>query len=335
LVSPTFFVRQYGLIYQQNNWQVPLQAIQEKRTKRCLAGDIRYEPLTDTEETFVSELVANVAKGFNEPKAINYLLAAMLYRRADQLPLKYDRATVPNWFANEYLKFMFTCPNLFQTRGEADSYYQFIQGWVDYVHSNIFKNPDSQLWQNIALFFSQVANFIPLYFTTANLRDIYTKRAEIIEFSLKNRGCSIDCIFPARSPNRTKIRLGIISDHFAPQTETFATIPVFEHLNRNQFEIYLYALNTSGHQLEQYCQSRADKLVALPKDFASQVQTIRADDLDILFFGTNLTAINKPVDLASNPPFGEGTNYIFLFPDNHRNPPHGLLHRRPIYRAGC
>jgi len=266
-----------------------------KQHQALLATDIRYEPLTDTEETLVSELVANVAKGFNEPKAINYLLAAMLYRRADQLPLKYDRAAVPNWFANEYLKFMFTCPNLFQTRGEADSYYQFIQGWVDYVHSNIFKNPDSQLWQNIALFFSQVANFIPLYFTTANLREIYTKRAEIIEFSLKHRGCSIDCIFPARSPNRTKIRLGIISDHFAPQTETFATIPVFEHLNRNQFEIYLYALNTSGHPLEQYCQSRADKLVALPKDFASQVQTIRTDDLDILFFGTNLTAINKPV----------------------------------------
>ncbi|AFZ08066.1 glycosyl transferase family 2 [Oscillatoria nigro-viridis PCC 7112] len=266
-----------------------------KQHQALLASDIRYEPLTDTEETFVSELVANVAKGFNEPKAINYLLAAMLYRRADQLPLKYDRATVPNWFANEYLKFMFTCPNVFQTRGEADSYYQFIQGWIDYLHTNLFKNADSPLWQNIALLFAQVANFIPLYFTTANLRDIYTKRAEIIEFSLKNRGSSIDCIFPARSPNRTKIRVGIINDHFAPQTETFATIPVFEHLNRNQFEIYLYALNTSGHQLEQYCQSRADKLVALPKDFTSQVQTIRADDLDILFFGTNLTAINKPL----------------------------------------
>ncbi|MEG4005489.1 glycosyltransferase [Microcoleus sp. Pol11C1] len=266
-----------------------------KAHQALLATDIRYEPLTDTEETFVSELVANVAKGFNEPKAINYLLAAMLYLRADQLSLKYDRATVPNWFANEYLKFMFTCPNVFQSRGEADTYYLFIQGWIDYLHSNLFKNTDSPLWQNIALLFAQVANFIPLYFTTANLRDIYTKRAEIIEFSLKNRGSSIDCIFPARSPNRTKIRLGIINDHFAPQTETFATIPVFEHLNRNEFEIYLYALNTSGHQLEQYCQSRADKLVALPKDFASQVQTIRADDLDILFFGTNLTAINKPL----------------------------------------
>ncbi len=266
-----------------------------KQHQAMLNSDIRDEPLTDIEESFVSELTANVAKGFDDPKAINYLLAAMLYCRAHQLPIKYDRAMLPNWFANEYLKFMFTCPNLFQTAGEADSYYQFIQGWIDYIHTNLFKNADSPLWQNIALFFSQVANFIPLYFTTANLRDIYTKRADIIEFALKNRGCSIDCIFPGRSPARTKIRLGIISDHFAPQTETFATIPVFEHLDRNQFEIYLYALNTSGHQLEQYCQSRADKLVALPKDFASQVQTIRADDLDILFFGTNLTAINKPV----------------------------------------
>ena len=266
-----------------------------KQHYAMLATDIRDEPLIDTEETFARELVANVAQGFNDPKAINYLLAAMLYRRADQLPLKYERATIPNWFANEYLKFMFTCPNLFQTRGEADSYYQFIAGWIDYIHTNLFKNVGSPLWQNIAVLFAQIANFIPLYFTTANLRELYTKRADIIEFALKNRGSSIDCIFPARSPARTKIRLGIISDHFAPQTETFATIPVFEHLDRNQFEIYLYALNTSGHQLEQYCQSRADKLVTLPQEFASQVETIRTDDLDIMFFGTNLTAINKHV----------------------------------------
>ena len=266
-----------------------------KAHQSLINSDIKDEPLTDTEQTFVNELAANIAKGFNDPKAINYLLAAMLYRRADQLPLKYDRAQIPNWFANEYLKFMFASPNLFKTVGEADNYYQYIQGWVNYIHSNIFKNPDAQLWQNIALLFSQVANFIPLYFTTANLRELYTKRAEIIEFALKSRGSSIDCIFPGRSPNRTKIRLGIINDHFTPQTETFATIPVFEHLNRNQFEIILYALNTNGHQLEQYCQSRADKLVTLPTDFASQVQTIRADDLDILFFGTNLTAVNKPL----------------------------------------
>lgn len=259
-----------------------------------LNSGIKDETLTDEEQTFVNQLAVQIAKGFEEHKTINHLLAAMLYRRADRLPIKYERAAIPNWFVNDYLKFMFVCPNLFQEIGEADNYYRYLQGWLDYVHTNIFNNKDSQIWQNIALFFSQVANFIPLYFTTANLRDIYTKRADIMELALKNRGFQVDYVFPARPATRSKIRLGVLNDHFAPQTETFATLPVFEHLDRSQFEIFLYALNVSGHQLEQYCQSRVDKLVPLPKDFALQVQTIRDDDLDILFIGTNLTAINKP-----------------------------------------
>ncbi|MDF0553486.1 glycosyltransferase [Kamptonema sp. UHCC 0994] len=259
-----------------------------------LNSGIKDETLTDEEQTFVNQLATQIAKGFDEVKTINYLLAAMLYRRADRLPIKYERAAIPNWFVNDYLKFMFVCPNLFQEIGEADNYYRYLQGWLDYVHTNIFNNQDSQIWQNIALFFSQIANFIPLYFTTANLRDIYTKRADIMELVLKNRGFQVDYVFPPRPATRSKIRLGVLNDHFAPQTETFATLPVFEHLDRSKFEIFLYALNVSGHQLEQYCQSRVDKLVPLPKDFALQVQTIRDDDLDILFIGTNLTAINKP-----------------------------------------
>jgi hypothetical protein len=85
-----------------------------KAHQALLNSGIKDETLTDGEQDFVNQLAGQIAKGFNEPKAINYLLAAMLYRRADQLPLKYDRAAVPNWFANEYLKFMFTCPNLFK-----------------------------------------------------------------------------------------------------------------------------------------------------------------------------------------------------------------------------
>ncbi|HLO47165.1 MAG TPA: glycosyltransferase [Kamptonema sp.] len=262
--------------------------------QKLLNSGIKDETITDSEQTFINQLAQQIAQGFEQPKTINCLLAAMLYRRADRLPIKYERAAIPNWFANDYLKLMFTCPNLFQEIGEADNYYRYFQGWLNYVHTNIFNNPDSQLWQNIALFFTQIANFIPLYFTTANLRDVYTKRADIMELVLKNRGFEVDYVFPARPATRSKIRLGVLNDHFAPQTETFATLPVFEHLDRSKFEIFLYALNVSGHQLEQYCQSRVDKLVPLPKDFALQVRTIRDDDLDILFIGTNLTAINKP-----------------------------------------
>lgn len=262
--------------------------------KALLGSGIKDEPLTEREQVFVNSIVEQVAQGFEHPKAINYLLAALLYQGVHQFPLKYERAPIPAWFANDYLRYMFTWPNFYKELGEVDCYYNYFHQWLTYIHAHIFNNLEAPLWQNIAGFFSQVANFIPLYFTTANLRDLYEKRAEILEQTLKNQGCQLDYQFPERPGDRTKIRLGILNDHFQPQTETFATIPIFEHLDRNQFEIFLYACNVGQHPLEQYCQSRVDKLVALPNDFNAQVQMLRADDLDILFIGTNLTAVNKP-----------------------------------------
>ncbi|MEG4030904.1 MULTISPECIES: FkbM family methyltransferase [unclassified Microcoleus] len=270
-----------------------------KAHQLLLKSNIKDEALTDAEKIVIDRLTAHLSQGIKTPKDINYLLAAALYRRADQLLLKYENAAIPNWFVNDYLKFMFAAPTLFQEIGEADNYCQYVQGWVSYLHSNIFKNPNSQVWQDIAWFFTQIANFIPLYFNSRNLKDIYTKRADIIEYAVKNRGAAIDCIFPARSANRQKIRLGVLTKHFGAMTETFATLPAFEYLNREQFEIILYALNLDGNKLEQYCQSRADRLVKLSNDLPSQVQAIRADDLDILLIATNITAVTHPISLLA------------------------------------
>ncbi|MEG5050377.1 MULTISPECIES: glycosyltransferase [unclassified Microcoleus] len=270
-----------------------------KTHQMLLNSAIKDDPFTDTEKTFIDRLASHLSQGVKNPKDINYLLAAALYRRADQLMLNYENAVIPNWFVNDYLKFMFAAPTLFQEIGEADNYCRYVQGWVSYLHSNIFKNPNSQVWQDIAWFFTQSANFIPLYFNSENLKDIYTKRADIIEYAMKNRGAAIDCIFPARPANRPKIRLGVLTKHFGAMTETFATLPAFEYLNREQFEIILYALNLDGNKLEQYCQSRADRLVKLSNDLPSQVQTIRADDLDILLIATNITAVTHPISLLA------------------------------------
>ncbi len=264
-----------------------------------LHSNIKDESLTDTEKTLIDRLTAHISQGIKTPKDINYLLAAALYRRADQLLLNYENAAIPNWFINDYLKFMFAAPMLFQEIGEADNYCRYVQGWISYLHRNIFTNQNSKVWQDIAWFFTQSANFIPLYFNSENLKDIYTKRADIIEYAMKNRGAAIDCIFPARPANRQKIRLGVLTKHFGAMTETFATLPAFEHLNREQFEIILYAINLDGNKLEQYCQSRADRLVKLSNDLPSQVQTIRADDLDILLIATNITAVTHPISLLA------------------------------------
>jgi Predicted O-linked N-acetylglucosamine transferase, SPINDLY family len=62
-----------------------------------------------------------------------------------------------------------------------------------------------------------------------------------------------------------KIRLGILADNFSTQAEIFATLPVYKHLNRDEFEIILYFINASGHRFEKCCLGYTDVAVKLPQ----------------------------------------------------------------------
>ncbi len=257
------------------------------------------ETLTEQEQNFVNTLSVHISKGFDEPRAIQYLLVAMLYQRADQLPLQPDLTHISQWLLQDYLKYIFKFPCLFQEIGEADNYYRYLYQWLDYLQENISNNPESALWQYIAKFFLQTANFISLYFTTENVKDIYTKRANIIELALKIQGCQIDYDFPERPVERKKIRLGILAAHFQPSTETFHTLPAYKHLDWNNFEIILFTASSNNSRLERYCAGHADALVTLPSDLQSQVQTIRDANLDILLIATNVTAVTNQITLLA------------------------------------
>ena len=259
---------------------------------------VKNETLTQEEETFVESISAEIRKGQNEPKAINYLLAAMLYLSAENLPLSHNLSPIPQWFINDYLKFILNYCPYFQELGEADGYYHYMQEWVDYIHLSIFANQDSLFWKNVAMSFLQLANFIPVYFSEANLKNIYVKRAEILEYVLKLNGHEIDYNFSDSSAKYRKKRIGILASHFTPAAETFASLPVYEYLSRD-FEVILYSLSHTGHRLEQYCQSCANSFKLLPNDLTDQVNLIRSDDLDILFVGTNITAGTNQVCLLS------------------------------------
>ncbi len=264
--------------------------------KALLESGIKHHANTPDEQALIRQLSSGIVWGLDAPNALQSFIAATLYCYPHQLQIPYTNAPIPKWFAQDYLKFMFASPTLFHEPGEVEQYYRYVQGWVKYVHQKIFSNSDSPLWQSVAEFFTQGnANFAPLYFSHANLKSVYIKRAEIIEFALNNRGFEVDYVFPPRSTNRPKIRLGILKNHFNSATETLATLPVFEHLDRQRFEIVLYANQVNGSQLEGYCQSRADRLVKLPEPLSEQVQTLRNEDLDILFIGTNITELNKPL----------------------------------------
>ncbi|MEH2204207.1 MAG: glycosyltransferase [Nostoc sp.] len=269
-----------------------------KTHKMLVNSSIKYESLTDEEQIFTNDIFKTISQGFDEPKAIQHLLVAMLYGRADQLPLRHDLSRIPSWLIKDYLQFLFSSPVHFQEPGDAENYYYYMQGWIDYLHTSIFKNPDSRLWDEIINNFTPLANFIPLYFNEHNLKDIYAKRGEIIEFLLKAKGYEVDYEFVDRPITRKKIRLGVLAAHFLPGSETFAYLPVYEYISRD-FEVILYSLNQTGHQLEQYCQSCANSFKVLPQDLTEQANIIRADDLDILFIATNVTAVTNQICFLS------------------------------------
>lgn len=202
---------------------------------------------------------------------------------------------------NNYLKFLFSSHSYFQEIGQADNYHQYLQNSLDYLYTSIFNNSnsDSELWHEVVNNFAQKANFIPLYFNEANLKDIYVKRAEIIEYFLKLKGYEIDYEFTDRPTNRKKIRLGILAHNFLPSAETFAYLPVYEYLTRD-FEVILYSLTETGHTLEQYCQLSANSFKLLPAELSAQVNTIRGDNVDILFIATNVTAITNQIFLLAS-----------------------------------
>lgn len=207
-------------------------------------------------------------------------------------------ATPKSSSSKSFPKEVIEAPNFFQEIRELEHYYHCKYQWVNDLHQSILENKNSEPWYNIAELFTQNSNFIPLYFSEFNLKDIYIKRAAILEYILQQNNHEIDFGFKNTLSTRRKTRLGILAAHYQPSAETFAALPVYEYLSR-EFEVILYSITQTGHPLEQYCQSCANSFKVLPTHLADQVDAIRSDDLDILFIATNVTAVANQVCLLS------------------------------------
>ena len=262
-----------------------------------LNSSLKLEPLTESEQTFISKLTKKLAKNFENSGGIQYLLAAMLYQCADQLPVPVDLSRIPQWFVNAYIKYVLQFPQYFTKAGEIEHYNSYLQQWVEYLHQAILSEHNSFVWMEVASEFVQNANFIWLYFNPANLKDIYVKRAELIEYVLTNTGHQLDWEFPTRTLAK-KIRLGILAAPLIPSTETFVSLPVYEYISR-EFEVILYSFTQTDHSLERYCQSCANSFKILPINLKEAVNLIRNDELDILYIAADITTVINPICLLA------------------------------------
>jgi len=219
---------------------------------------------------------------------VQYLLAAMLYLYPHQMAIKTDIQGLPEWFMEDYFRFLWKKPLYFREVSEVDEYWYYIKNLVADLYHNIRACPDQVSSKQMALI--SVRNFdrMPLLFTKRPLKEIFFQHARLIDFAFRLLGYELDYFFPqaSRSGN-AKIRLGIFLESLNLSTEVFASLPVFKTLDRDKFEVFLYAYNIDGNPIEQHVRTLVDKFIAVPKDVNDCVRAIRNDDLDALFFGNS------------------------------------------------
>ncbi|MCC5899578.1 MAG: glycosyltransferase [Phormidium sp. BM_Day4_Bin.17] len=260
---------------------------------------LRDELPTPDDQTTIAQLRQTLSQGLQAPGALQAFLCATLYGYPHQFNIQYHNAPIPNWMTELYLTYLFESPRLFKDLGEVDQYHQYFTDWTHYLQQKRLSQPDSPASQLLAKAYANLANLTPLCFSRRDSRRVQETRAALLEQYLEQQGAQLDYTFPPR-PEQRPIRFGILCLNTLPSAETFTTLPAFQHLDRNQFHIYLYALQTTGHPYERHCQDCADQVRTLPADnLQEMVNQVRADDLDVLLIGTNITARSYPLTLLS------------------------------------
>jgi len=224
------------------------------------------------------------------------LLATMLVAPAWQWTEAPAFDQVPLWLWADYASYVFAVPQGFTACGQAEVFAAHYLRRLEEVARLVATNRGSSAIRVLVLTYQQVGNCIPLYFSTSSLRRHYELRGRIL--TAASGSAPSAAAFPPALEGR-KLRVGFINRHFGPQTETYTTLPSFEQLDPERFEVILFAHRATETPLDAYARSRARELQLLPKDLAAQVQQLRNAALDVAVFGTNVTAVTHEVTLLA------------------------------------
>jgi len=257
-----------------------------------LNAELHAYPLSKIDKAFAQQALKIWKKS---PQVNGRLLVLMLYFPPYVLPLRtWFSLNLPPWFINDFFWYLLKPPRLLQKTGDADRYYAYITELLNLLFSNAQQDPNNSLWQQLSQFVANEVSLSMMYFMPAssNPLSVLRARSALLQFSAQLKGWQLAWQPPLYQAHE-KVRVGVLAKHFAPGTETFSSLPLFEFLDKTYFEVFLYALQNQNSLLETYCQQKAEKFLVLPEDVPQAVQQIRNDNLDIMLLGTNVTASGK------------------------------------------
>jgi len=146
-----------------------------------LITGIKDHPFTEEEQNFLEDVTTCVLnRGFNDPSFIRYFLVLILYYYPHQFPQGwYEGVSIPEWFMDEFLKFLLVNPAQFTDHYDAENYYEYVLGLITYLHGKITTNRGSIIWHNIRKFIRENSNFYLLNGSGRDLSQFQQKLQEI------------------------------------------------------------------------------------------------------------------------------------------------------------
>ncbi len=216
------------------------------------------------------------------------LVAAMLLVSPWQWSKAPAYKAVPDALWPAYTGWLFNAPQGFSATGQIEAFAKHVLRRLEELDRLVGSHRPVKTLQSALGVFASVNNCIPLYFSEGSLVRHMELRARLLTAWRTTDRCNE---LPARPRAGRRLRVGFINRHFGSQTETYTTLPTFEHLDPERFEVCLYAHHVRESALEKYVRGRAAGFTQLPEGLSRQLDVLRSAELDIAVFGTNVTAV--------------------------------------------
>lgn len=255
------------------------------RCTRLLAAPAPIR-LDEAERSFCGLLEEVFRDGIEREDHIACQLAAMLLKPAHRLPARFNLDLLPVALADAFVQAACRTPAFFSEPGEAERYADFQLAWLGYLDRGLQACRGRRPWPEAAIAFVRSGTTTGSYFSERNFRPIARHRARIVEWALRHLGYSLEHSLPLR--RGATIRVGILLLTFLPTPELFCVLPLLRNPPADT-EVTVYVVEPASGRFERDTVAKVARIVDLPENIGQMVDLIRRDELDVLYFASNLT----------------------------------------------
>ena len=214
------------------------------------------------------------------------ILAAMLLVPAWQWPDAPVLMEVPSWLRADFVRWLFVAPQIFSAPGQAATYAAFQLVRLEELTRWLNRGPAAEEVTKVLGAYANHCSLNQAACTQDDLRRHAELRGRLL---LRAMGRPDDRFGAARTPRAgRRLRIGIIHRYFESAAEVYATLPLFERLDPERFEVLLFTYVNNFTPLEEYCRERVTDLIVLPAALPDQLNLLRNIRLDVAVFSTNM-----------------------------------------------